>query len=110
MLLGDYGCHDFYNVKTFLGGKKFPALLYRDILCWMNLHNILSPHCLRQFAGLLYGGWSLQPAAARTNHQHIYYKSSDLLDLPQRPEHRTLYDAMDNAARNRGNCALDDLP
>ena len=27
---------------------------------------------------------------------------ADLLDLPQLPEHRTLYDAMDNAARNRG--------
>jgi class 3 adenylate cyclase len=27
---------------------------------------------------------------------------ADLLDLPQQPEHHTLYDAMDNPARNRG--------
>ena len=27
---------------------------------------------------------------------------ADLLDVPQLPEHRTLYDAMDNLARNRG--------
>ena len=27
---------------------------------------------------------------------------ADLLDLPQLPEHRMLYDAMDSAARNRG--------
>jgi class 3 adenylate cyclase/tetratricopeptide (TPR) repeat protein len=31
---------------------------------------------------------------------------NDLLDLPQRGEWRTLYDAMDNAARNRGKRAL----
>jgi predicted ATPase len=31
---------------------------------------------------------------------------SDLLDLPQRGEGRALYDAMDNAARNRGKRAL----
>ncbi len=31
---------------------------------------------------------------------------NDLLDLPQTGEGRALYDAMDNAARNRGKCAV----